>query len=1062
MSEPQQHDPVINAFWSGSVLYLTTLSKDGTAQRRKVPAEHVGFVRRADIDEKIARGLRSDGRVASMREEGEFVRIRFRDKWSARDILRGRDAVDGQAASGFECRANVRTYEGDVGPVARYLADTLAPIAKPRRCYLDLETDSRKQIVEMIEGKARVLAWALVGVDDEGNIIDRVVGILSEDTNAAERDLLLDLWHEVSAYEQIVSWNLDGFDKPVLINRSKAMSINVEERDYLWMDQMLAFKKMNASASESGDEKQSAALDAVAHAVLGRGKTEGADGAHTWELWCENRDLLAEYVLNDTELMPAIEEVTGYLALHQTICEVCGVLPDTWSLAPSKFVDGYMLRRARARGTHFESKWKDDVESGGQFLGAYVMEPRQKGFIHDVHVCDFASLYPSIIITWNMSPETWAPEVVLSSGARPTYLAHSEPQRFPIPPGHCASPDDQVFRTDSKGMIVEALEELITLRKKWKKIKNSLPPGTKEWKEADRRTSAYKIAANSFYGVLGLETSRYYVREVAQAVTQAGAFLIKEVMREVEARGWKAVYGDTDSVFVTGCSESQFKEFVAWCNAELFPKIVERYRCPTNFISLSFEKTFARLVMLSKKRYCCPPEAPVWMGDLSFKKLGDIRVGDEVIGWAQNEKNRRRLKKSKVVRVGRRMAQIVKVTMASGKTLRCTPDHQWLRAREVRSSRGNKRYRYKWQTVEPGRELMHVIDQPAELSAELQRDADWLGGIWDGEGSLCNGNRGQIVIAQSPVKNPEVCARIEQVFKRLGFQYSVHAKHHADDCNRYALRGDKQHKVDFLTWCRPAKSDRLAPAVLKSWLGEGDKIISVEPDGYGEVVSLTTETGNYIAWGYASKNCGRYSMYEGTAATEKSKPEVKGLEYKRGDTARLARTMQAEVLDLMIGGGILTERSASIGEDDAARYQDLVAGWKQHVLEGQLDLRDIRLSKSLSKDPRAYQTPPPHVRVAVELQKRGLDMRAGSRVEYVVMDASVSPMRVIPAQDFVGEFDRHYLWEDLVWPPTERLLEAAFPGKDWKPYGRSRPAKLRGKAARAAEAEAAGQSKMFQ
>jgi DNA polymerase elongation subunit (family B) len=92
----------------------------------------------------------------------------------------------------------------------------------------------------------------------------------------------------------------------------------------------------------------------------------------------------------------------------------------------------------------------------------------------------------------------------------------------------------------------------------------------------------------------------------------------------------------------------------------------------------------------------------------------------------------------------------------------------------------------------------------------------------------------------------------------------------------------------------------------------------------------------------------------------------------------------------------------------------------------------------------------PHIEVGRLLAKRGMDIGEGTKIEYVVVDAGSSPMKVIPASDFTGEMDRHYLWETLTYPPTQGVLEVAFPAGPWKQFERSRPPKLRGQAARSA------------
>jgi DNA polymerase I len=798
------HDPVVNCYWGGGAVILTTRRPDGSSETRRVPAEHTCFLRSSDVDDNMMRMLRADGRVASIRVEDTWLRIRWRDRGAVYDVCKGLEAKF------------IQSFEGDVDPVKRYLADSNAPIAKPHRCFTDVETDSRAGIAKAIRGEARVLSWAIV--DDDG---DKIVGVLEADTDNAERELLLDFWHEAARYEQIVGWGLDRFDREVLINRSKVLGIPIEPRRWLWLDHLVIFKRMNVSASKSGDEKQSMALHAIATSVAGVGKLD-VDSAKTWELWERDPDLLARYNLRDAELMFLIEQATGYLELHQVICETCGVLPDSKAAKPTRFADGFLLRRARERGMHFPSKFYQDKDEWGDddadpFKGAFVMAPTKRGIVKDVHVGDFKSLYPSIMISFNMSPETYDDGVVLDGNAgRPIYLSHLPPEKRPIPSTHCAAPDDTCFRLDVMGLVAEAVDILGQLRKKYSDERSKHPPGTPAWKEADRRSTAMKITANSFFGVLGNEMSRYFVRAVAQAITQTGAWLIQETFRAGESRNLEAIYGDTDSTFIVGSSDAEFRAFVAWANADLYPKLLKDRGCRENRIKLGYEKKFERVIMITKKRYA-----------------------------------------------------------------------------------------------------------------------------------------------------------------------------------------------------------------------------------------------------------GRYAHYDGTPADENSEPEVKGLEYKRGDTAKLARKMQAEVIDLLVGGGILRKRVPECEERESV-FVELVKRWRDQILTGDLELKDFVLSQSLSKELDEYATKikkdgteaagTVHVRVAKVLQARGEDIGEGSRIEYVVTDASESPMKVIPAADFAGELDRHHLWETLTYPPTMRVLQACFPAGPWEQFEKSRPPKLRGRAALAAKH---GQGQLF-
>src|SRR5690606_38505633 len=109
---------------------------------------------------------------------------------------------------------------------------------------------------------------------------------------------------------------------------------------------------------------------------------------------------------------------------------------------------------------------------------------------------------------------------------------------------------------------------------------------------------------------------------------------------------------------------------------------------------------------------------------------------------------------------------------------------------------------------------------------------------------------------------------------------------------------------------------------------------------------------------------------------------------------------------------------------------------------------DITMSKRMTKEPKAYSRrlkkdgtmsqAPAHVELAARLIKQGHDIRPGDRVPYVVVDG-ISPMKVVHADEFDGTFDRFYMWEQLVFPPTQRVLEAVFGGARWKNELKARP-----------------------
>src|SRR5712671_6140618 len=164
-------------------------------------------------------------------------------------------------------------------------------------------------------------------------------------------------------------------------------------------------------------------------------------------------------------------------------------------------------------------------------------------------------------------------------------------------------------------------------------------------------------------------------------------------------------------------------------------------------------------------RYCNTVESPVWMGDFSFKPIGEVRVGDVLIGWTRdcekplsrtaikrgrvkgkrgNKLARKRLQRSVVTAISRRKAEVVKVVLESGRIIRCTADHLWLSGKMQYKGvlkqlpfgkYENKPRGYYTRPVE-GAVLSFVTDPVESLPVHLHQRAGWLGGMFDGEGSF--------------------------------------------------------------------------------------------------------------------------------------------------------------------------------------------------------------------------------------------------------------------------------------------------------------------------------------
>jgi phage terminase large subunit-like protein len=271
---------------------------------------------------------------------------------------------------------------------------------------------------------------------------------------------------------------------------------------------------------------------------------------------------------------------------------------------------------------------------------------------------------------------------------------------------------------------------------------------------------------------------------------------------------------------------------------------------------------------------CTPAESPILMADLSLKSISEVAIGDEIVGFSTDfsslgpqphgRPTRRKLVKAMVKNVFRyEMRKIIKITLASGAIVRCTEDHQW-----YRKTKGPTRPIY--QKAKVGRRLGRVCASVLPtLNNEDARDAGWLSGFYDGEGSVsyCGkqdvGYRASSTISfyQTSGANLPLCDKLERLLNKFGFEWSIYgrvlAKEHWQPSRAYALTGNGLPMYQrFLHIVQPEKwRDRIiAGAYGAKFIREWDEIISIEPDGEEDVFALETTTGNYVVWGFASSN----------------------------------------------------------------------------------------------------------------------------------------------------------------------------------------------------------------
>lgn len=249
----------------------------------------------------------------------------------------------------------------------------------------------------------------------------------------------------------------------------------------------------------------------------------------------------------------------------------------------------------------------------------------------------------------------------------------------------------------------------------------------------------------------------------------------------------------------------------------------------------------------------------ILMANWSYKNIDDVQVGDMVVGFTIPEDSKKsELVPTRVVATRVRQAEANKYTFDSGATTSCTPDHLWWTGRR---ETGREKYLALGNGISRNGRPRGLIRISYDPPCPDIGDAAWFSGMIDGEGCV-NVRMKSLSISQSESHNPAVVKRLREVMTRLGIKWREHYRESRPghkSAIHFAIKGGRPMRHSILLWHRPAKDDAIVATMFGTRITYNptmlDKVARVEPLGVQDVWSLQTETGNYVANGYASKNC---------------------------------------------------------------------------------------------------------------------------------------------------------------------------------------------------------------
>ena len=316
-----------------------------------------------------------------------------------------------------------------------------------------------------------------------------------------------------------------------------------------------------------GLDSETLDLDSVAQEMLGENK-ENMSWEEMKQSWKnkENLEEFAKYALKDSELTYQLsEEIVPQI---RELARITGLTHfDACRLTYGQLTENFLIREAHQRNQIAKNRPGMDNRRKRQrqtaYTGGFVYTP-EPGLYENIATFDFRSLYPTVMVSHNISPDT-------------LNLEKCE-DRFEL------EEFEYDFCQDEQGFFPQLIQELVKDRYEIKSEMKELKQGKAEYKALDSEQKAKKVLANSFYGYLGYEGARWYSRESAEATTYLGRKYIEETIEKAEEKGFEVVYGDTDSVFLKKDNiREEMDEFLDEVNSDL-----------PEFMELEFEGFFKR------------------------------------------------------------------------------------------------------------------------------------------------------------------------------------------------------------------------------------------------------------------------------------------------------------------------------------------------------------------------------------------------------------------------------------------------------------------------------------
>ena len=473
-----------------------------------------------------------------------------------------------------------------------------------------------------------------------------------------ERELLKDFvdWWKANKIDVVTGWNSRGFDIPYLVKRlsvlfgetsstyinsvvkklspfrrvkyreydtrfSSTKNIEYEIGGVLQLDYLEMFKKF----ADFFGPQDNYTLDNIASVVLKEKKLDYSEYGSLHDLYKHDFQKFIDYNIKDTWLVDRFDEELNLIELV-FILTFGAKAPVMSAFGTTKIWDAYIYSYLGDKNIIIPPRKRK--RKGGSIAGGFVKDPVPSVY-NWVMSFDYASLYPHLMMHFNMSPETIA-DALYDIG--PDHIVNKR-DFYNTDLTKCISGSGQRFYINKRGFIPDIIEKSYNARKEVKRQMIQLKKDGGSQKEIIRlhnKQHAIKITINSLYGAMSNEFFRFFDDRIAEAITLSGQAAIRWAERAVNELMNKTLKTDkdyiiaidTDSVYVNceslvdkvvglDAPTSKIVDFLDNTGEKIFEKMFEKsfvelqeyLNCPEQKLSMKREVIASKAIWTGKKRY---------------------------------------------------------------------------------------------------------------------------------------------------------------------------------------------------------------------------------------------------------------------------------------------------------------------------------------------------------------------------------------------------------------------------------------------------------------------------